>query len=78
MCVIKLKRVSSARLDELMYSDSYVAYIMEHAPGDRVVCNGDTLLQAMEEGYLFEDFLDSQGIDPVAYDEEIYSPYYGA
>ncbi len=39
--------------------DQYVDYIMEHAPGDRVICNGDTLIRAMEDGYLYEDFKDS-------------------
>ena len=39
--------------------EQYAEYIMEHAGGDRVICNGDTLLEAMEAFYLFEDFKDS-------------------
>ncbi len=45
-------------LDDLMYSEEYANFIMEHSKGDRVVCNGDTLLEAMEAGYLFEEFLE--------------------
>jgi len=47
-------------------------------PEDFVICNGDGLLDAMEAGYLFKEFLASRGIDPVAREEEVYSPYYGA
>jgi hypothetical protein len=36
--------------------DEYAAYIMEHAIGDRIICNGHTLLAAMEDGYLSEEF----------------------
>lgn len=51
-----------SNIDDLMSSQEYAEYIMEHCSGDRVICNGDTLLRAMEDGYLFEDFLDSKGI----------------
>ena len=44
---------------ELQYSDAYAEYIMENSKGDRVICNGDTLTEAMEDGYLFEEFLNS-------------------
>ena len=40
--------------------DEYSEYIMEHCHGDRIICNGDTLICAMEDGYLFEDFKDSK------------------
>lgn len=46
-------------LDELAYSDEYAEYIMHHSDGGRVICNGDTLLDAMEDGYLFEQFLET-------------------
>lgn len=55
--------LSATEIDELMYSDEYAEYIMEHCQGDRVICNGHTLLDAMEDGYLFKDFLESKGID---------------
>ena len=43
------------------FDEQYAEYIMEHAPGDRIICNGHTLLDAMEDGYLWDDFLDSIG-----------------
>lgn len=53
--------LDGATLDELSYSDQYAEYIMEYNKGDRVICNGDTLLDAMEDGYLWDDFLISIG-----------------
>lgn len=41
------------------YDSEYAAYIMNNCGGDRVICNGDTLIVAMEEFYLFDDFVDS-------------------
>lgn len=49
---------SDSDLDDLMFSEEYADYIMDHAPGDRPICNGDMLTVAMEDGYLWEDFLD--------------------
>jgi len=74
-----LRQVSAERLEDLAYSDEYAEYIMQNGdPEGFVVCNGDGLLDAMESGYLFNEFLASRGIDSVAREEEIYSPYYGA
>jgi hypothetical protein len=36
----------------------HMEYIMEHCGGDRMICNGDMLIEAQEEGYLYEDFRD--------------------
>lgn len=44
--------------DDLAYSDEYATFIMDNA-GTRAICNGDMLLKAMEEGFLFEEFLKS-------------------
>ena len=41
-------------MENLMYSDEYAEYVMKN--GDRLCCNGDMLLELMEEGYLFEEF----------------------
>lgn len=39
--------------------DEYSEYIMAHcAGGERIICNGDTLLQATEALYLFDGFKD--------------------
>jgi hypothetical protein len=47
------------QLDELAYSDEYMEYIMNNAGGQRVICNGDMLIDAVEDGFLFEEFLES-------------------
>lgn len=39
--------------------EAYAEYIMEHRYGDRLICNGDMLIQAMEDGYLYDDFMAS-------------------
>lgn len=49
-------------LDELHQSDTYANFIMDH-PDDRPICNGDMLLEAMEDGYLFDEFLASIGYE---------------
>ncbi len=40
--------------------DSYQSFIMENAdPSEVIICNGDTLLEAAENSYLLEEFLQS-------------------
>jgi len=74
-----VRQVSADHLVDLAYSDEYAEYVMQNGdPEDFVICNGNGLLEAMETGYLFKEFLASRGIDPVAREEEVYSPYYGA
>lgn len=34
----------------------YMEFIQLHAVGDRMICNGDDLVEAAEDGYLFEEF----------------------
>ncbi len=36
--------------------DLHMEYIMENCHGERVICNGDSLIVAQEEGYLYEEF----------------------
>ena len=37
--------------------DLHMQYIYEHYdPSERVICDGDSLIVAMEQGYLYEDF----------------------
>ena len=38
--------------------DEYMVYIMENCHGDRIIGNGDMLIEAAEEGYLYEEFRD--------------------
>ena len=58
----KPKHLTNSQIDDLMYSNEYAEFIMEHGKGDRVICNGHLLLEAMEDGYLFDEFLESQSI----------------
>lgn len=39
------------------YSSEYAEYIMDNCGGERVIFNGDTLIEAMEDGYLFDEFV---------------------
>ena len=39
------------------FDEEYADYIMKNCGGDRVICNGDTLLCAMEDAYLFDEFV---------------------
>jgi len=48
------------QLDELANSDQYGEYIMEHGDNSEVcICDGDSLIVAMEKGYLFDEFVES-------------------
>lgn len=54
--------VSESVIDDLFY-DEYGSYIMENADSSEVaICNGDSLLMYMEQGYLWNEFLESVGI----------------
>lgn len=48
-------------IEQLQWSDQYAEFIMANCNGDRVICNGDTLIEAQEDGYLFDEFLQSIG-----------------
>lgn len=48
---------------ELQYSPEYASFIMANGdPSERVICDGDTLTDAMEDGYLFSEYLASIGV----------------
>ena len=51
------RKFTDQELDELMYSDEYMEYIM--ANGDQPCCNGDMLIELAEDGYLFDEFINS-------------------
>jgi hypothetical protein len=47
------------RFAEGEFDEAYAEFIMLHSVGsERVVCNGDALIDAMEAGYLADEFLD--------------------
>ena len=54
-----MAKFTETQLELLLESDEYSDYICANAGGDRIICNGDTLLCAMEDGYLFPEFLAS-------------------
>lgn len=57
----ELQTLNDTELDELQFSDEYAAYIMNSRSTDRMICNGDTLLEAQMDGFLFVEFLESLG-----------------
>ena len=42
-----------------MHCDAYAEYLMNNRTDECVICNGDTLIQAMENGILYDQFIDS-------------------
>lgn len=54
---------SDILLDQLASSPEYGEYIMNNCHGERAIGNGDALIAAMEEFYLWNEFLASRGID---------------
>ena len=57
-------------MDDLQYSDEYAQYILNNCFGHRTIANGDMLLEAMEEGYLFQEFLNT-----IETDETVHSSF---
>lgn len=51
------------KLDQGMLDSEYSEYIMNNSA--RLICNGDDLITAMEDGYLFDEFRDSLVDEPV-------------
>jgi hypothetical protein len=60
--IVELKKITDAQAYALWESGGYAEYIMEHSAGERCICNGDMLIGAMEDNYLWEDYLDSLGL----------------
>ena len=58
-----LRKITVTEAEDLYYSNEYQDYIMEHSAGDRLICNGDDMIDAVEDGYLWESFLDSMGLE---------------
>lgn len=58
-----MREVSLTEMEDMQYSEGYAAYIMKHGNNsDRTICDGDTLTLAMEDGYLFEEYMASLGL----------------
>ena len=52
-----MKNLTNKMIEELMYSNEYAEFLMNDCKGEIVICNGDTLTEAMESGFMFEEFL---------------------
>lgn len=59
--MIKFKSVEEfeAAFDNLSLDVEYAEYIMNNCHGERLIGNGDQLILAMEDFYLYEAFRDS-------------------
>jgi hypothetical protein len=42
---------------------AYAEFILKNAGGDRIIANGDMLTEAMEDGYLYDEFVLDQFAD---------------
>jgi hypothetical protein len=60
--IAPLCNATASQLCDLVISSEYAEYIMTNSTGERLICNGDTLLAAQEDGYLFDEFLLSIGL----------------
>jgi len=49
-----------AKWDNLEFDEEYAEYIMANCHGERAIGNGDMLIRAMEDGYLYESFKESK------------------
>ena len=54
----KLEESDNQYNEEYSLQDLHMEYIMENCHGDRIIGNGDMLIEALEDGYLYEDFRD--------------------
>jgi hypothetical protein len=57
MSVVNISPRVQRMFDNFQLDSEYAEYIMNNSNGERVICNGDTLTIAMEDGYLSEEFL---------------------
>lgn len=49
--------------DDLMLDTEYAEFIMDNCHGERIIGNGDQLIEAMESHYLFEAFRDHMVVE---------------
>jgi hypothetical protein len=57
-----VREATLTEMEDMQDSEAYAEFIVNNCGGERVICNGDTLLQAQEDGYLFEEFAASLGL----------------
>jgi hypothetical protein len=56
-----MAEATMAQLENLQDSTEYADFLMGNCT-DRIICNGDTLLEAIEDGHMFEHFLATLGL----------------
>jgi hypothetical protein len=56
-----MTKATSTQLETLQESTEYADFLMYNC-ADRIICNGDALLEATEDGHMFEDFLATLGL----------------
>ena len=56
---IRTRMALLAQYENCELDEQYAEFIMANSKGDRVICNGDTLLGAIEDGYMLSDFIES-------------------
>lgn len=58
MCYLEARyeEFDAAYNDSYELQDAHMEYIMENCHGERAICNGDDLIVAAEDGYLYEEF----------------------
>ena len=53
------RKMIIADIENNVYDTEYAEFIMDRCAGDRMICNGDQLLLAMEDGYIYDEFLEN-------------------
>lgn len=46
------------QFDNFDLDSEYSEYIMRNNNGGRIICNGDSLISAIEAGYMYDEFKD--------------------
>jgi hypothetical protein len=59
-----------AKMNNYELEDAYAEYIMENCHGRYCVCNGDTLINAMESGIFYEEFRDTM-VNQIGFDHSV-------
>jgi hypothetical protein len=57
-----LKEINLDEAINHIESDAYSNYIMDNCDGERPICNGDMLLDAVEDHFLFDEYLETLGL----------------
>jgi len=59
---MELRNATLNEMENAQGSNAYAEFIMNQGKDNRPICNGDMLIEAIEDGYLFEEFLNTLGL----------------